>query len=206
MWRVSRAGRLEGPRLFLKARSAWWLPVLAVATLLVGVSVPEGLVEVPLRNDAKTLLDLVAIGLPAGLATLFLRRPSRYVELPVSRLVRARYAWWAASYASLTGCAAFGLVAWGNEGAFIGLRNSGILMALTTLAARVVAVEWAWVPALAFTGVSLLYGTNGPEGAPYAWALLQQAGTSPAAMTVWVLLTVFAWAGYARHDIRAVDA
>lgn len=206
MRRVSDAPRLEGPRLFLKARSAWWLPVLAAGTIFVGTYAPYGLVEVPLRHDASTLLALVAVGLPAGLATLFLRRPSRYVELPLSRLIRARYAWWAAAYASLTSCAALGLVAWGTEGAFIGLRNSGILMALTTLAARVVAVEWAWAPALAFMGVSLLYGTDGPEGAPYAWALLQQAGTSPVAMTVWALLTVAAWAGYGRHDIRAVDA
>ena len=177
--------------------------MLAVATVIVGLWAPPGLVETPLRQDARTIMAMVVIGLPASLAMLFLRRPSRYVELPVRRLVRSRCAWWAIAYVAVTGCAAVGLAMLGPAGAFAGVRNSGTLMALTTLTARVVAVEWAWMPALTFTGVSLLFGTQDFEGTASPWALLQHSSDSATAAAIWVALTVVAWVQYARHDGRA---
>lgn len=81
-----------------------------------------------------------------------------------------------------------------------------MLMVLTTLSARLVTVEWAWAPALAFTGISLVYGTGGMDNLPHRWAVLQQPPADLTAGAVWALLTLLAWAHYSRHDLRAVNS
>lgn len=203
MRRVTWRGRAAGPWLFLKARRAEWLPLLSALSILLALVTPRGLVNVPLRADTWTILNTLAVSAPAGLASLFLRRPSRSVELPAMRLHVARACWWALSYVVLSGCAGLGLAAWyGWSGAAVGVRNAGILMALTTLAACHLAVEWAWAPALTFTGVSIVYGTSGAQDLPHAWAVLQHTPDSLPAGLLWAGLTGLAYARYARYDLR----
>lgn len=137
MWRLRPASRAAGPLLFLKARNAWWLPVLAAATVLVGLMAPDGLVDVPLRRDVKTILNVVVIGLPASLSTMYLRRPSSHVELGVSRLVHTRCVWWAGSYVAIVSCAAMSLASWGGlTGGAVGLRPTAACSWCSPLSAR----------------------------------------------------------------------
>lgn len=193
---------MTGPLLFLRARSAWVLPILMLATAVLSATVTKDLTAVPWSEGDLALVVLAATPLPGGLLHLALRRPSVAVERPAALLRLARFLWWLMAVSLLFLSAYLPQV--GGPLAAASARSTVLLASLTTLFALHVNAGVAWLPALGYAGANLTYGTTGP-GIAQPWALLMQE-VSPVGIGVSAVLAVLAGWRYAMHDLACPRA
>ncbi len=192
-----------GPLLFVRSRRGlWWLAVLTLLSVLIGLLVPRQSVGVPFRIGILVNVTPLAAGVPAMMAGLCFQRPDPLVESFRWRLVTARALWWAAVYVVLTLATAIFVFGSTGEGAVVALRNVAILLAVATITSIALPPVWSWMVGLPVLGISMIYGTQG-DAQPKAWALLQHPTESALAGAVAVVLLLTAWTLYAVKDTKA---
>lgn len=193
--------RWPGVAGFLRARSAWILVVIVLLTFAVPRLLPEGLAAVPFRDESRAPLALLLTSLPTCLITLGMRRPSTALERRPARLVVTRAIWWVLAVAVCAAATWFALGAHLDGPAGIGVRNTVAIAALTTMSARVMPANIAWVPGAALLAATLSFGTIGNEGIPTDWAWLLHGLSAPGPMIATALVVPTALYVYAVHDL-----
>lgn len=188
---------MYGPWLFLRARSAGFLVV--IAAILAGSLhiVGASLSEVPLRAGDMVVPTHVLGTMAAGFAYLGMRSPGM-VEGRSTRLVALRAALVLLNLGVL-GVVPILLVGLQPTGALLA-RNVLFMFALGLLAAVVLPSVHAWVVPFTIAGVMHLFGTSGSSGVAYGWALMHQP---PQVVEAWLITLVLVASGvfaYSRWD------
>lgn len=192
---------VKGPALFLKARSAWWLPVLCAAAALAAAAVPDTLVHVPLRENALMFPRLATAAVPAGLAYLAMRAPGRQVERNPPILRVARLAWFPAVTACLTACSTLPLLHGGGPTAAAVARNAILLVGIGALSGLLLGYDLAWAAPLAAIGITVLFGTRPLDGSAYPWAVIDRPPDDPISWAVTISAATAAWCLYGLLDL-----
>ncbi|GAB3058652.1 hypothetical protein GCM10027053_20760 [Intrasporangium mesophilum] len=203
---VTGTSPLSGPWLFMRSRSGRWLGPLSLLGMLAAAVTPVGVVPVPFREELRAVTAAVFMALPGAMVHLAIRRPSASIERNNARLRLSRLSWWAVVTLTLASSTALVVSTRDPNLCIVVVRNLLIMVGLTTLAARWLQAGLAWLPALAYAGLALTYGTVGADGGAEWWALPMHPASSAAAWVLCALATGAGWAAYAVADTAAPRA
>ncbi len=193
--------------LFARSRGARNLVTLIPAGIVVGLLIPQGWIDVPLRRQVVIGLPPLVCGLYGTFLGVLTQVPGGGMERRrAPRLIAARGAWLLTVACLLELLATVTLYGVTVEGLITSARALALTGGTTLLCSRYLPVALSWAPAFTFLTISATFGTRDTLATPESWALLQQYPDSLTATVVAALLATAGATAYIRHDNRGEDS